>query len=330
MDTSRLRRIVSLLTMVGVVVFPACGGGDNDEAAQASATTAATQPESTTTTTAPGPDQTPKEIAFGTPVTVGNVQVIFHGATIPYTPTGRFDQPIPGTIVAVVDTEDVSPDVALLDNSNRLYDRVSSGIQPEAPRGQIAAGLSKRGLFVFQLLDGAQGPGLRLLFLPDSKTDPAYVLPLVPGGNPPAPPSAGPGDPAKTYAKGEAAGVGWGTIVVHGVVNPAQPSDPQHDAPEPGFHFVVLDVELFNTSKQTQNTFDLEAKLKESMNQSFSTTPKRTKESEIVEKGLRGSIPAGMGIRGPVTFMMPDSTAAGPLTLLVTHRRDPPIMFAVA
>jgi len=342
MDSSRLRRLLASSVAVALVPLAACGGGGGktQAATEVSVTTATTQPAETTTTTAPGPDQSPKEAAFETPITYGNFTVTFHGVTIPYqVPETSIFKPIPGTLLATVDTEvknngaaveEFHADMVALDASNRIFPLVSSSVQPEPPKGQIAPGTSKRGLFVIQLLEGSQAPGLRLVYAPDQDKEPGYVLPLVAGGTPPTAPSAAAGDPAKVYAKDEAAQVGWGVIVVHGVTNPAQPDDPKWDAPDAGFHLVVADVEVFNTSKQHHDAYDYDVKIKDAMNQSFSTTTKHTTASKIVERGVDNTIVAGLGFRGPVTFMVPDAGGTGPLTLLVQFKHDPPVMFALA
>jgi hypothetical protein len=341
MATSRLRRHFALLGAIGILALPACGGGEKKEAGKEAATTAppATQPESTTTTAA-GPDLSPKEVALETPITAGNFTVTFHGVTIPYqVPESSIFRPIPGTLLATVDTEvknngaaveEFQANMLALDSTNRIFPLVSSSVQPEPPRGQIAPGTGKRGLYVIQLLEGAQAPGLRLVFAPDEKKEPAYVLPLVAGGTPPAAPSAATPDPAKTYAKDEAVQVGWGAIVVHGVTNPAQPDDPKWDAPEAGQHLVVADVEVFNTTKQHHNAFDFDVKIKDAMNQSFSTTTKHTAANKIAERGVDNTIIAGLGFRGPVTFMVPDAGGNGPLTLLIQFKGEPAVMFALA
>jgi hypothetical protein len=340
MDPFRLRHVVALLAVVGLAALPACGGGDDKKEAgqEGAVTSVTTAPAETTTTTAAGPDQTPKELALAAPVNVGNLTVTFHAVTVPYTSTNRFEQPVPGTILATIDTEvknngtqveEFDPEIVLLDSTNRMYNRVISSAQPEAPKGQLAAGISKRGLYVFQLLEGSQAPGLRLVYLPDPDKEPTYVVPLVAGAAPTAP-SAAAGDPAKTYSRGEAATVAWGTIVVHGVTNPAEPRDPELDKPDVGFRLITLDVEVFNTTKSTHDAFDLEHKIKDSNNQTFERVSDRTKGNEVMERGLNGPIPALMGIRGPVTFMIPEATAAGPLIMTVEFKDAPPIQFALA
>lgn len=337
----RIRRSVAAFAVIGLTALPACGGGDGDKTEQGQEAVTTTAPAETTTTTAAGPDQSPKELALGTPVAAGNFSVTFHAVTLPYqVPEDRIFKPIPGTLLATIDTEvtnngtaveEFQANMVALDVTNRIFPLVGgSGIQPEAPRGQIAPGTSKRGLHVIQLLDGAQAPGLRLVFLPDEDKEPGYVLPLVAGGTPPAAPSAPVGDPAKVYAKGEAAQLNWGVIVVHGVTNPAPPDDPKWDAPDAGFHLVVADVEVFNISKQHQDAYDFRVKIKDSANQEFQTTSKNTAADKIADRGLDGKIVAGLGFRGPVTFMVPDATGSGPLTLMVQFKGDAPLMFALA
>jgi hypothetical protein len=341
MGSVRLRRAALVL---GLLVAPpalqACGGGGSTKAASSSSS-ARTAPSSTTSSTVPKPDQTPKDAALEAPITTGSFQVVFHGVTVPYVPTNNFDKPAAGTVLVTVDTEvkntgaavaEFFADMFAVDKDNRVFNRVSSGVQPETPKGQLAAGTGKRGLVVFQLPDGAQGPGLRLVFMPDPEKEAAYVLPLVAGGTPPAVPSVGDSDPNKTYAKGEAARIGdWGVLVVNGVTNPAPPEDAKYDAPDAGFHLVVLDVTLFNMSKQNHLADDFDPKIKDPMNQSFSTTSKRTAANTYAQRGMQDTVPPGFGLRGPVTFMVPDASGTGPLTMLVQfHSTGTAIMFALA
>jgi hypothetical protein len=114
------------------------------------------------------------------------------------------------------------------------------------------------------------------------------------------------------------------------VTNPAQPDDPKWDAPDAGSHLVVADVEVFNVTKQHHDAYDFDVKIKDAMNQSFSTTTKRTGANKIAERGLDNTIVAGFGFRGPVTFMVPDAGGTGPLTLLIQFKHDPPVMFTLA
>jgi|GEM_PF-3390486 len=324
----------------------ACGGGGSSKSSAAKpattiATTATTAP--TTTTTAPKPDQTPKMANLNDTIAVGGAQVIFHGVTVPYAEPDLEE----GSIVAAVDAEVKNPGAApvdpqlelfLLDAMNGGYRQTDSHVQPAPPEGAIPPNGSKRGLYVFQILDASKAPGLRLLVHSTAGSDTEeqfYEVPLVPGGNPPQAPSPAALDPAKVYAKGEPAAIGWAVIVVHGVQNPAPPLP--YSPPDAGKRFVTIDLEVFNVTKQTHSggyDFGDGAQIQDAQNQTFkSEISART--THFPDDAFATYMPATLGRRGPLTFQIPEASGTGPLKLLLTYhdsdtRKDTVAQFALS
>lgn len=343
MPARRIRPRTSLILVL--TLSAACGGGGSGKSPAAkSATTIATTNTAapTTSTTAPKPDQTPKTANLNDTITIGAAQVIFHGVTAPY-PEPDLE---PGSIVAAVDAEVKNPGAApvdpklelfLLDAMNGGYRQTDSHIQPAPPEGAIPPNGSKRGMYVFQILEAAKAPGLRLLVHSAGSADTEeqfYEVPVVPGGSPPQAPNAAPLDPAKVYAKGEPAAIGWATLVLHGVQNPAPPLP--YSPPDAGKRFVTVDLEVFNTSKQTHSGYDFSdgAQLQDAQNQTFkSEISART--THFPDEVFATYLPATLGRRGPLTFQIPDASGAGLLKLLFTYHdsdttKDTVVQFALS
>lgn len=333
------RRSGIVIMVAAFVAAQACGGGSGkkaDSAARkASSSTTATTAESTTSTK-PEPDQTPKMAQVNETLMVDGFEVTVHEVKIPVSTAGKVLQPVPGTLIIGLDTEVKNPlpepkrfrpSLELLDAANRAYQETATSITPEPPDGDIPASGAKRGLFTFQVTDGTQAPGLRLVLFGEDHAAPVIIMPIVAGGTlPVAPEVAAASDPTKVYAKDEPARLGWAVVIVHSVQNPFPPPDKYH-MPDAGMRFVVLDVDIFNTSKQNHDGYDLEAKITDAMNQTF-----RTATSTPVSFPARAleDIPAGTGRRGPITFQIPEASGTGALKMLLSSEREPPALFALA
>jgi hypothetical protein len=328
------RRLARVLAAVTLVALAACGGGGDDEAGTDTSITAASAPAESTTTTEPQPDHTPKTAAIGETVAWKDLQFVVHGTQIPISTEGKLFQPVPGTILVGVDvevknptaeTKKFPPALSVHDAQNRAFEVVSAGgVDPRPPTGDILPNGALRGLFVFQVLDGAQGPGLRMVFFPEPE-EPAVIVPLVPGDAPPAPApveaAAGAAHPV-----GEAAAVGDGVFVVNGVENPAVPEN-DYDKPEAGKRFVVIDLSVFNTGKPNFRRSRIDASLQDAQNQTFRDSFKRPKK--FPEEGI-ADLPPGLGRRGPLAFEIPDASAGPGMKLLISYNRSPPVVFQLS
>lgn len=327
-------RLAPILASVAVVAFTACGGGGDDNATAETSTTLAAAAEATTTSTEPQPDHTPKTAAIGEAVAWRDLQFVVHGAQIPIPTEGKLFQPVPGTLLVGVDVEVKNPTaeakkfppaLQVYDGQNRAFDVVSAGgVEPRPPTGDVLPNGALRGLFVFQVLDGAQGPGLRMVFMPESD-EPAVIIPLVPGDAPaaPAPVNAAPG---AAHPAGEAAAVGDAVFVVNAVENPAVPES-EYDKPEAGKRFVVIDLSMFNTGKSNLRSSRIDASIQDAQNQTFRDAFKRPKK--FPEEAV-ADVPPGLGRRGPLAFEIPDASAGPGMKLLVSVNRSTPVVFQLS
>jgi hypothetical protein len=319
-----------LVTVASLAV--GCGGGDDKSGSDANAATSSTL--STTSSTEPQPDHTPKTAAIGETVAWKDLQFVVHGTQIPISTEGKIFQPIPGTLLVGIDvevknptaeTKQFPPALEVYDGQHRAFSVVGGGgIEPPAPDGDILPNGAKRGLFVFQVFDGAQGPGLRMVFLPEPD-EPAIVVPLVPGDVPaaPAPVDSGPGTP---HPVGEAAAAGAAVIVVNGVENPFTPEE-EYDAADAGKRWVVVDLSVFNPGKANVRGSRIDASLQDAQNQQFRSSISSPKKlPEEVEENL----PPGLGRRGPLAFEIPEASAGTGMKLLITYDRSPPVVFQLS
>jgi hypothetical protein len=315
-----------------MLAIVACGGGGGEKSsAEKQDSTTATQPESTTTTE-PQPDHTPKVAALGETVTWRDLQFVVYGTKIPISFEGKIFQPVPGTVVIGVDVEiknpttetrQFPPALTVYDAQHRAFNQVGvGGVEPKAPGGDILPNGAKRGLFTFQVLDGAQGPGLRMVFLPEP-SEPAIVIPLVPGDVPPVPKPVDT-QPGVAHPLGEAGAVGDAVIVVNGIENPFTPEE-EYGKAKPGNRWVVVDLSVFNAGKPNLRGSRIDASIQDAQNQTFSasfSTPKKFPEGSLEE-----SVPPGFGRRGPAAFEIPEASAGPGMKLLLKVRGSEPVVF---